>query len=249
MRALASPYRSMEPCQSRWSSLTFKSTDTRGRSESEKRSWNDDASTANASRPSRAAREIGGPMLPTPRCPGPRCACTRRRSGRRRLAVGPGDGDVGCRAQPRTELQLAPDREPARALAHRRMSASSGTPGLVTTRGRSGPGALLRWPPGPMTGTPERGSEPAVPCAWPTAWSPRLAPTSMRTWPLPVRRRPLHPTTEAAHDAGAAHRSTSERFDGSPSPRTSRAPMLTPTSAMIQKRTITVNSGQPTTSK
>ncbi len=103
-------------CQSRWSGARFRSTETRGWNEVCCASWNEDASTTSTSCPSRAAAGNGRPMLPQATASSP---SARRQASIMAVVVVfpfvPVTARYGTSGDARAQLELAPQREPARA--------------------------------------------------------------------------------------------------------------------------------------
>ena len=123
------------PWRSRWSGSRFRSTAIAAVKrvdvlELERRELADDPRVGRAA-PTRLVS--GRPMLPATSAGTPAAVEHRaEQRRRRRLAVRPGDPDIGFGEQPRSELDLRDDRDAA-SRAARTGGASAGTPGLLTT--------------------------------------------------------------------------------------------------------------------
>ena len=119
------------PCRSRWSGARFRKTAHSGANSLVSSSWKLEHSQTTVASGSRspASEASGVPTLPGDRHrPAGRAVDVADQLGRRRLAVGPGDGAEGVRERAPGELELAGHLDAAlpRALDHGRLAGHAG---------------------------------------------------------------------------------------------------------------------------
>src|SRR5690606_21552718 len=148
--ALAAPYASIEPCQSRWSAARLSTAPETGASEEDQCSWKLDSSTASTRCPARTASTTGRPTLP--QATASSSAACKMASSIPTVVVLPlvpvtaiQSAGVSCSWFSRQASSTSPTTSRPASVAAASSGASGFHPGLVTTRsvpagGSSNPG-------------------------------------------------------------------------------------------------------------
>ena len=215
MRALAAAYAAKPGYRSRWSGVTFVSTATCGRKRSTPSSWKDDSSHTKSRGPGcrQEARERRADVSGERRRAGPpRGEDLGDPGGRRRLSVGPRDGDPAvrcpaprprrCATRPRSPRgREAPRRAPAARPGRR--AARRATPRATPPRPASRARALRRRSARRAPSSASRPSKSLSGRLSPTA-TPTPRATSASASARPLRAKPSTATRRGSGSGGGA---------------------------------------------